>query len=105
MTIHLYLLLLQASVAKLESSVSLYGDKLELKLYGFNDKLSVLLSKILATAKSFLPKEDRFKVCNFRLFSKKNEPGRNVILTHSIPVLEIKTKDKREAVRMKFGVY
>ncbi|KAH6828296.1 Insulinase family protein [Perilla frutescens var. hirtella] len=52
----------QASVAKLESSVSLYGDKLELKLYGFNDKLSVLLSKVLATAKSFLPKDDRFRV-------------------------------------------
>ncbi|CAA0838104.1 Insulinase (Peptidase family M16) family protein [Striga hermonthica] len=52
----------QASVAKLESSVSLYGDKLQLKLYGFNDKLSVLLSKILAVAKSFLPKEDRFRV-------------------------------------------
>ncbi|XP_041993159.1 nardilysin-like [Salvia splendens] len=52
----------QASVAKLESSVSLYGDKLELKLYGFNDKLSVLLSKVLATVKSFLPKDDRFRV-------------------------------------------
>lgn len=52
----------QASVAKLESSVSLYGDKLELKLYGFNDKLSVLLSKVLATAKSFSPKDDRFRV-------------------------------------------
>ncbi|KAL0458892.1 UNVERIFIED_CONTAM: Nardilysin-like [Sesamum latifolium] len=52
----------QASVAKLESSVSLYGDKLELKLYGFNHKLSVLLSKVLAIAKSFSPKEDRFRV-------------------------------------------
>ncbi|XP_073021907.1 nardilysin-like [Primulina eburnea] len=52
----------QASVAKLESSVSLYGDKLELKLYGFNDKLSVLLDKVLGIAKLFLPKDDRFKV-------------------------------------------
>ncbi|KAL3850535.1 hypothetical protein ACJIZ3_012417 [Penstemon smallii] len=52
----------QASVAKLESSVSLYGDKLELKLYGFNDKLSVLLSKVLATTNSFSPKDDRFRV-------------------------------------------
>ncbi|KAK4492122.1 hypothetical protein RD792_002919 [Penstemon davidsonii] len=51
----------QASVAKLESSVSLYGDKLELKLYGFNDKLSVLLSKVLATTNSFSPKDDRFR--------------------------------------------
>lgn len=50
-------------MAKLETSVSLYGDKLELKVYGFNDKLPVLVSKVLATSKSFLPKEDRFRVC------------------------------------------
>lgn len=59
----LILCLLQASVAKLETSVSLYADKLELKVYGFNDKLPVLLSKVLETAKSFSPKEDRFRVC------------------------------------------
>ncbi|KAM7527580.1 hypothetical protein LguiB_030990 [Lonicera macranthoides] len=52
----------QASVAKLETSVSLLSDKLELKVYGFNDKLPVLLSKVLAIAKSFLPKDDRFMV-------------------------------------------
>lgn len=53
---------LQASVAKLETSVSLLSDKLELKVYGFNDKLPVLLSKVLAIAKSFSPKDDRFMV-------------------------------------------
>ncbi|BFG33740.1 hypothetical protein CerSpe_200140 [Prunus speciosa] len=52
----------QASVAKLETSVSLLSDKLELKVYGFNNKLPALLSKVLATAKSFLPTDDRFKV-------------------------------------------
>ncbi|KAJ7964315.1 Insulin-degrading enzyme [Quillaja saponaria] len=52
----------QASVAKLETSVSFVGDKLELRVYGFNDKLPVLLSKVLGIAKSFLPTEDRFKV-------------------------------------------
>ncbi|KAJ9145759.1 hypothetical protein P3X46_028104 [Hevea brasiliensis] len=52
----------QASVAKLETSVSFVGDKLELKVYGFNDKVSVLLSKILAIAKSFVPINDRFRV-------------------------------------------
>nr|XP_043636150.1 nardilysin-like isoform X2 [Erigeron canadensis] len=52
----------QASVAKLETSISLVSDKLELKVYGFNDKLPVLLSKVLETAKSFLPTEDRFVV-------------------------------------------
>ncbi|KAK2652999.1 hypothetical protein Ddye_012855 [Dipteronia dyeriana] len=52
----------QASVAKLETSVSFFSDKLELKVYGFNDKLPVLLSKVLAIGKSFLPTDDRFKV-------------------------------------------
>ncbi|CAM8952611.1 unnamed protein product [Rhodiola kirilowii] len=52
----------QASVAKLETSLSIVGDKLELKVYGFNDKLSLLLSNIIAVASSFLPTEDRFQV-------------------------------------------
>ncbi|KDP45687.1 hypothetical protein JCGZ_17294 [Jatropha curcas] len=52
----------QASVAKLETSVSFVGDKLELKVYGFNDKVPVLLSKILVIANSFVPINDRFKV-------------------------------------------
>lgn len=57
-------LCLQASVAKLETSACFVGDKLELKVYGFNDKLPVLLSKILSVARSFLPTDDRFKVSN-----------------------------------------
>ncbi|XP_054818519.1 nardilysin-like isoform X3 [Prosopis cineraria] len=52
----------QASIAKLETSVSFVGDKLELKVYGFNDKLPVLLSKLLSVARSFVPTDDRFKV-------------------------------------------
>ncbi|XP_028768838.1 LOW QUALITY PROTEIN: nardilysin-like [Neltuma alba] len=52
----------QASIAKLETSVSFVGDKLELKVYGFNDKLPVLLSKLLSVARTFIPTEDRFKV-------------------------------------------
>ncbi|CAH8339714.1 unnamed protein product [Eruca vesicaria subsp. sativa] len=52
----------QASIAKLETSLSVYGDKLELKVYGFNEKIPALLSKILAIAKSFMPSLDRFKV-------------------------------------------
>ncbi|PPD68030.1 hypothetical protein GOBAR_DD35091 [Gossypium barbadense] len=43
-------------------SLAMSGDKLELKLYGFNDKLPVLLGKILAITNSFLPTDDRFKV-------------------------------------------
>ncbi|KAF5744448.1 nardilysin-like isoform X1 [Tripterygium wilfordii] len=52
----------QASVAKLETSLSIFSDKLEIKVYGFNDKLPVLLSKVLEIIKSFVPTEDRFKV-------------------------------------------
>ncbi|GAB2274251.1 hypothetical protein Dimus_009016 [Dionaea muscipula] len=52
----------QASIAKLETSVSLSSDQLELKLYGFNDKLPVLLSKVLAAVKSFVPRDARFVV-------------------------------------------
>ncbi|KAL8106522.1 hypothetical protein AgCh_023328 [Apium graveolens] len=52
----------QASVAKLETSVSLNSDKLELKIYGFNDKLPVILSRVLSITKSFVPRDDRFKV-------------------------------------------
>lgn len=52
----------QASVAKLETSISVSSDKLELKIYGFNEKLPLLFSKILEVAKSFSPKDDRFKV-------------------------------------------
>lgn len=52
----------QASIAKLETSLSVYGDKLELRICGFSEKLQLLLSKILDVAKSFSPKDDRFKV-------------------------------------------
>lgn len=49
-------------MAKLEASISILSDKLELKVYGFNDKLPVLLSKVIEVAKSFKPSENRFKV-------------------------------------------
>jgi hypothetical protein len=35
---------------------------LELKVYGFNEKLPVLLSKILSAARSFMPTDDRYQV-------------------------------------------
>nr|XP_004296020.2 PREDICTED: insulin-degrading enzyme-like [Fragaria vesca subsp. vesca] len=52
----------QAHVACLGTSISVFTDKLQLQVYGFNDKLPALLSKILETVKSFLPTDDRFKV-------------------------------------------
>ncbi|CAD6203559.1 unnamed protein product [Miscanthus lutarioriparius] len=54
--------LYQAYVAKLETSISVVASKLEIKLYGYNDKLPILLSKILSTFRSFSPKTDRFEV-------------------------------------------
>ncbi|KAL3700566.1 hypothetical protein R1sor_018588 [Riccia sorocarpa] len=50
-----------ANVAKLESSISLSGDKIELKLFGFNEKLAVLARKIAELYETFVPREDRFK--------------------------------------------
>jgi nardilysin len=49
-------------VAKLETSICAVASKLEIKLYGYNDKLPILLSKILSTLRSFSPKTDRFEV-------------------------------------------
>ncbi|PRQ56272.1 putative insulysin [Rosa chinensis] len=49
-----------ASAANLETLVSVSTDRLELRVYGFNDKLPALLSKILKTTKSFMPISDRF---------------------------------------------
>ncbi|KAG5233552.1 nardilysin [Salix suchowensis] len=48
-----------SQVGNIHISIS---DKLELKVYGFNEKLPALLSKVLMVAKSFLPTDDRFKV-------------------------------------------
>nr|CAB3500894.1 unnamed protein product [Digitaria exilis] len=54
--------LYQAYVAKLETAISVVGSSLEIKLYGYNDKLPILLSNILSTFQSFSPKTDRFEV-------------------------------------------
>jgi len=52
----------QAYVAKLETTISVVGSKLEITLFGYNDKLPILLSNILSTLQSFSPKTDRFEV-------------------------------------------
>ncbi|CAB4312356.1 unnamed protein product [Prunus armeniaca] len=52
----------QALLANLEAYVGPVGEKLEIKVSGFNDKLPALLSKILATVKKILPTDDRLKV-------------------------------------------
>ncbi|XP_062015167.1 nardilysin-like [Rosa rugosa] len=72
----------QASVAKLETSVSVSTDKLELKVYGFNDKLPALLSQILKTTKSFMPTSDRFMVIKEDMERKLNNTNMKP-LSHS----------------------
>nr|XP_043635992.1 nardilysin-like [Erigeron canadensis] len=52
----------EASLASLGTCISLYWDNLHIMIYGYNDKLPVLLSKILETIQSFLPTHDRFLV-------------------------------------------
>ncbi|BFG33742.1 hypothetical protein CerSpe_200160 [Prunus speciosa] len=52
----------QALLANLEAYVGPVGEKLEIKVCGFNDKLPALLSKILATVKKILPTNDCLKV-------------------------------------------
>ena len=47
-------------MAKLETSLSVVGSNLELKLYGYNDKLAILLGHILVASQPFSPKVDRF---------------------------------------------
>ncbi|KAJ7532538.1 hypothetical protein O6H91_13G008200 [Diphasiastrum complanatum] len=51
-----------ANVAKLESSISVSGDKLELKLFGFNEKLPVLARKITEVFCKLKPSSERFQV-------------------------------------------
>jgi nardilysin len=45
--------------------MSVVGSKFEIKLYGYNDKLPILLSNILSAIRSFSPKTDRFEVMYF----------------------------------------
>ncbi|XP_021313976.1 uncharacterized protein LOC8084525 isoform X2 [Sorghum bicolor] len=56
------LFFLQAYVAKLETSMSAVASKLETKLYGYNDTLPILLSKIFSTHCFFSPTTDDFEV-------------------------------------------
>ncbi|XP_004300711.1 PREDICTED: insulin-degrading enzyme-like [Fragaria vesca subsp. vesca] len=57
----------QANVAGLGTHVNGSNDFMELKVYGFNDKLPALLSKILTVTRNFLPTYDRFEVIRERM--------------------------------------
>jgi nardilysin len=49
-------------VARLESSVSVAVDKIELKMHGFNEKLPCLALKIAQILKTFVPSANRYEV-------------------------------------------
>lgn len=51
-----------ANVARLESSLSVAVDKLEIKIHGFNEKLPCLASKISNLLRNFVPSANRFQV-------------------------------------------
>lgn len=51
-----------ANVARLESSISVAVDKIEVKMHGFNEKLPCLASKIAHLLKTFVPSAERFEV-------------------------------------------
>jgi len=57
--------LYQATVARLDTTVSVLGDKLELKISGFNEKLPALASKILEFLTTFTPAADRVEMIGY----------------------------------------
>ncbi|XP_021313977.1 uncharacterized protein LOC8084525 isoform X3 [Sorghum bicolor] len=67
------LFFLQAYVAKLETSMSAVASKLETKLYGYNDTLPILLSKIFSTHCFFSPTTDDFEVLQFIVLGDTHE--------------------------------
>nr|XP_027192391.1 nardilysin-like [Cicer arietinum] len=52
----------QGRIAKFDISISFVDGMLELKLSGFNDKLPLLLSKVLLEVNSFMPTDDRYEL-------------------------------------------
>lgn len=49
-------------MAKLESVITVTVDRLDIRLFGFNEKLPVLATKIAELINSLVPREDRFQV-------------------------------------------
>ncbi|KAH8805629.1 Metalloenzyme, LuxS/M16 peptidase-like protein [Xylogone sp. PMI_703] len=56
-----------AELAGLDYSVTSHSMGLEIGVYGYNDKLSVLLEKVLVTMRDLEVKEDRFDIIKERL--------------------------------------
>jgi insulysin len=56
-----------AELAGLEYSVSPYSSGLDIQLSGYNDKLPVLLEKVLVTMKNLEIRQDRFEIIKERL--------------------------------------
>lgn len=56
-----------AELAGLEYGISLHGDAFEISVSGYNDKMHVLLQKVLESMRDLEIKEDRFKIVLDRL--------------------------------------
>lgn len=54
--------MLQADVAKLETSITLAGYRIELKMFGFSEKLPVLAQKIANQMKTLTSTQLEFEV-------------------------------------------
>jgi secreted Zn-dependent insulinase-like peptidase len=54
-------------MANLESSITVHGFKLELKLFGFNEKLPVLVRRIMEFHQSLVVTPELFQVCRNEL--------------------------------------
>lgn len=67
-----------ASLAGLSFSIDHLRDGLMIKVNGFNDKLSVLLEKILHTVVKFEPKKDRYEVIKHKLAQDLRNAGYEV---------------------------
>jgi secreted Zn-dependent insulinase-like peptidase len=58
----LVLFMIQANMAKLETSITLSGYRLEVKLSGFSEKLPVLAERIAANLKGIFVTSGNFEV-------------------------------------------
>lgn len=68
---------LQADVAKLETSLSLSGYRIELKIFGFSEKLPVLAQKIASQMQNLASTELEFKVLTYFFLKLVADHGAN----------------------------
>ncbi len=92
--------LLQANMANLESSITVHGFKLELKLFGFNEKLPVLVRRIMEFHQSLVVTPESFQVCKNELST--NSLQRPFFLVVFCWILVTKELDSRDFLKYLF---